>query len=89
MRIRENTEAELHARFAVWVVSFLLMTLQQCADYQDGVHSHLVVLITQILLRLDCQLSQSDGEAAANIVVLGRCQSSSQGVVVLWRCSFL
>ena len=89
MRVRKDAKAELHAGFAVGVVSLLLVSLQQCADNQNGVYCHLVVLGTQILLGLDRQLSQCDGKAAAHIIILGGGQSASQGVVVFRGCSFL
>ena len=47
------------------------MAFHESADDQDGVYSHLVVLGAQVLLGLDRQLCQSDGQAAAHVVVVG------------------
>ena len=50
----------MHALFAVRIVSFLLVTLQKCADDEDRVYCHLVVVSTEVPLRFDGKFSKSD-----------------------------
>lgn len=69
--VRQDSEAQLHALLAIGIVPLFLVAFHESADDKDSVYSHLVVLGAQVLLGLDRQLCQSDGQAAAHVVVVG------------------
>ena len=58
-----------------------LMLFEQGADDEDRVDAHLLVGQAQVALRLDGQLSERDGKAARQVVVLCVDQGAAEGQV--------
>ena len=69
--VGKDSEAQLHALLAIGIVPLFLVAFHESAVDKDGVYSHLVVLGAQVLLGLYRQFCQSDGQAAAHVVVVG------------------
>ena len=79
----QELDAELHSLHVV-NVNLLSWVLHKCADNERAIDTHLIKLFyLEVLLGLHYQLSQSDGDATCQEIVISIFECLPEGQIVL------